>query len=271
MGDAGAQQRDRRRSVGGERRLVLLGDHDRMELEWMELEWIEVPAGRVLRGTPVDEVEAVVLRHRDYGLPRSYFAKEAPRSEVDVPGFLIARTPVTVGQWNAFCEGVGWALVARDDRLPIDGLAWWQAHAFCEWATEQTGHDIRLPTEDEWERAARGDEAREYPWGDAFDPRRANLIELGLGHALPVGSLPLGASPFALLDMAGNVDEWTSTEYYPYPGAPDDVPLVEAQAFDRHITRGGGFVHFRDLARCARRHGIYAPGGGAGFRLAASS
>lgn len=96
-------------------------------------------------------------------------------------------------------------------------------------------------------------------------------MELGLGHALPVGSLPLGASAFGVLDMAGNVDEWTATEYYPYAGAPDDVPVVEDQAFGRHITRGGGFVHSRDLARCSRRHGIYTPGGGAGFRVAANS
>lgn len=234
----------------------------------MDVDWVAVPAGRLLRGTPVGEVEEVVLRHHDLGLPRSYFAKEAPRSEVDVPAFVIARTPVTVGQWNTFCEQVGRPSVARDERLPVDGVAWWEAQAFCAWATGECGQPIRLPTEDEWERSARGDDAREYPWGDAFEPRRGNLVELGLGHALPVGSLPLGASAFGLLDMAGNVDEWTATEYDPYPGAPDEVPAVETHAFDRHVTRGGGFVHFRDLARCSRRHGIYAAGCGAGFRVA---
>lgn len=235
------------------------------------VEWVEVPAGQLLRGTPLDDLDEVVLRHRDYELPRSYFAKEVPRSEVQVGSFAIARHPVTVEQWNAFCRTVGWEPSSGDQRLPVDGVAWWQAQAYCQWAAEEFRQQIRLPTEDEWERAARGDDAREYPWGDTFEVRRANLAELRVGHALPVGSLPLGASAFGLLDMAGNVDEWTATEYSPYPGAPDEVPAVEAQSFDHHVTRGGSFAHCKDLARCARRHGVYDPGGGAGFRVATST
>lgn len=237
----------------------------------MDVDWVDVPAGWLSRGTPTEEIDAVVLRHHDYEVPRSYFAKEAPRARVHVRSFAIARTPVTVGQWNAFCEAIGWTPAGGDHRLPIDGVEWAHAQAFCQWMTEESALSIRLPTEDEWERAARGDDSREYPWGDNFEARRANLAELGLGHALPVGALPLGASAFGVLDMAGNVDEWTSSEYAPYPGAPDDVPAVEPQAFDRHVTRGGGFMHGRDLARCARRHGIYTPGGGAGFRVAVST
>lgn len=234
----------------------------------MAIDWVEVPSGVVLRGTPTDEIERLVDQHRQYDLPRSYFAKEAPRTEVHVPSFAIARTLVTVEQWNQFCDVIGWIPAAADGRLPVEGTAWWQAQAFCEWTAAASGLSIRLPSEDEWERAARGDDTREYPWGDTFETRRANLAELGIGHSLPVGSLPLGASPFGLLDMAGNADEWTATEYSPYPGAPDDVPQVEPQSFDRHITRGGGYGHCKDLARCARRHGIYERGGGAGFRVA---
>nr|WP_325176512.1 SUMF1/EgtB/PvdO family nonheme iron enzyme [Streptomyces sp. BSE6.1] len=77
---------------------------------------------------------------------------------------------------------------------------------------------------------------------------------------------------FGVLDMAGNADEWTSTLYAPYPGAPEEVPRTEDWAFDRHITRGGAFRHDRDLARCARRHGAYEAdlaAIGVGFRLAA--
>jgi formylglycine-generating enzyme required for sulfatase activity len=71
--------------------------------------------------------------------------------------------------------------------------------------------------------------------------------------------------------MAGNVDEWTATEYAPYPGAPADVPLTKAHALGPHVIRGGGYVRHRDLARCARRHGAYRyeHGQGAGFRLVA--
>jgi toxoflavin biosynthesis protein ToxD len=69
------------------------------------------------------------------------------------------------------------------------------------------------------------------------------------------------------MDLVGNVDEWTSSVYAPYPDAPAQVPDVEAWASDPHITRGGGFMHHRDLARCARRHALYPPMRGAGFRL----
>ncbi len=208
---------------------------------------------------------------RHPGLPRSYFAKEAPRSQIPVGAFAIATTPVTFDQWRSFCAVAGWDAPAGGGSLPIDQLAWWQASAFCEWASEVTGGEVRLPTEDEWERAARGDDGREYPWGDVFERRCANLAELGIGRALPVGSLPFGASPYGVVDLAGNVDEWTSTQYYAYPGAPAEVPSVEHHAFDPHITRGGSYMHGKDLARCARRHGIYEQGGGAGFRVAATA
>lgn len=235
------------------------------------IDWVSIPHGTLLRGTPADEIDDVTDRHAAYGLPRSFFAKEAPRSEVVVASFAISRTPVAIETWRTFCATAGWPQPSGDQRRPVDGLAWWEASAFCEWAADVTGLAVRLPTETEWERAARGDDAREYPWGDTFDRGCANLAELGVGHALPVGALPRGASPFGVLDLAGNVDEWTATEYAPYPGAPTDVPPLEPQAVDRHITRGGSYRHCMDLARCARRHGSYVRGEGAGFRLAMST
>ena len=150
-------------------------------------------------------------------------------------------------------------------------MAWAEATAYCSWLSERLGLPVRLPTEDEWERAARGDDAGEYPWGDAYDPQLANLQEYGAGGPLPVGSFRR-ASPFGVLDMAGNCDEWTSTEYFRYPGAPETVPTTDSIAVDPHVTRGGAWYHCRDLARCARRHAAFDNDFvGVGLRLASSA
>lgn len=248
---------------------MLLTTHSEGGGQVLEVDWIIIPAGRLVRGTPAEDIDDVVTAHSDLGLPRDYFAKEAPQASVAVPGFAMSRVPVTVDQWRAFVTSVGLPSQVDDQpgSHPIDGIPWAAASRFCRWAAQQLGLPIRLPTELEWERAARGDDARIYPWGDQFDARLANLAEHGLGHAAPVGSLSDGASPFGILDMAGNVDEWTATLYSPYPGAPAGIPAVEGWAVDPHITRGGDYKHHRDLARCARRHSLYPPRAGAGFRL----
>lgn len=235
------------------------------------VDWVSIPAGTVLRGTPHEDVRGLVRDHADLAIPVSWFEKECPRAAVTVPGFLIARTPVTNDQYSAF-------LADRGERVPPDGVGdhpatgvpWHDAAAYCRWLSGRSGRSVRLPTEDEWERAARGDDAREFPWGDEYAADRANLAEAGIGGPAPVGALPLGASPFGVLDMVGSVDEWTATEFAPYPGAPATVPRTESWAADPHVTRGGAWFHHRDLARCARRHGAYDRElTGIGFRLAA--
>jgi toxoflavin biosynthesis protein ToxD len=233
------------------------------------IDWVRIPGGTVHRGTPADEIEATYSRHSDLQVDVEWFRKEAPRTEVQVPAFRIARTPVTNAEWLSFAEATGRSRPDGTPDQPVTGLPWADAAAYCDWLTRQTGQRIRLPTEDEWERAARGDDTREYPWGDDYDPKRANLQEYGAGRPLPVGSFPDGASPFGVLDLAGNCDEWTSTLYAPYPGAPAAVPQEELYAIDPHVTRGGAWFHGRDLARCARRHAAFEAGyTGIGFRLA---
>ncbi|MFD4960297.1 formylglycine-generating enzyme family protein [Microbacterium sp. NPDC058389] len=247
--------------------------------EWMppaEVDWVEIPEGVVRRGTPIADLESVAERYADTGALPQWFRKEAPRADVRVPAFRIARTPVTVAQWAAFATATGRPVTAAPTRAdhPVIGVAWADAAAYCDWIGTRLGVGVRLPTEDEWERAARGDDDREFPWGREYRIGLANLHDLGIGTTTTVGSFPDGASPFGVLDMAGNADEWTSTRYAPYPGAPADVPAVEDWAFDPHITRGGAFRHDRDLARCARRHGAYEAdlaAIGVGFRLAAGA
>lgn len=242
-----------------------------MNSDAASVEWVDIPAGQLIRGTPVGELDGVLARHADLPIPMLYIAKESPRMVIDVPGFKISKVPVTVSLWSKFTAEAGWDPPGDlPGDLPADGVEWWQANAFCQWLSEVTGAEIALPGNDEWERAARGDDDREYPWGNEWDRRCANTAELGIGTYLPVGTLLRGSSPYGVLDLAGNVDEWLRDEYFPYPGAPASVPEREDWALDPHMTRGGNYHHRRDLARCARRHGIYegsAHGRGAGIRL----
>src|SRR5207249_3699107 len=91
---------------------------------------------------------------------------------------------------------------------PVVHVSWHDVRAYCEWLSKVTGKAIRLPTEAEWEKAARGDkDKRTYPWGDVFDSAKCNSRELGLGDTSPVGVFPAGASPYGVLDVAGNVWE----------------------------------------------------------------
>ncbi len=117
-------------------------------------------------------------------------------------------------------------------RHPVANVSWFEAKAYCEW------REKRLPTEAEWEKAARGTDGRIYPWGNTMDPSRANIAESHIGHTMPVGSYPKGRSPYGLYDMAGNVWDWTEDWYQPYPGnhEPDD------NYGERYkVARGGGF------------------------------
>ncbi|MEY3283489.1 MAG: hypothetical protein RIR86_1502, partial [Acidobacteriota bacterium] len=114
-------------------------------------------------------------------------------------------------------------------RLPVVNVTWYEARAFCEWAGK------RLPVESEWEYAARGRDNRLYPYGNEWKPRFSNARETGLDKPQAVGSYPEGDSTFGVADLAGNVAEWTETEYLPYPGS-------QARRDDGHrIIRGGGF------------------------------
>jgi len=167
-----------------------------------------------------------------------------PQRQVYLDAYAIDRAEVTNAAFGEFISQTGFQpargwdeSLARDQGdLPVVAILWEEADAYCRWAGK------RLPTEAEWEKAARGVDARVYPWGDAWDASRANTAEEGPGGPLPVGSYPQGASPYGLLDMTGNIAEWVNDhfefDYYTY--APDHNPLGPQPVLD-HGLRGGSF------------------------------
>jgi formylglycine-generating enzyme required for sulfatase activity len=192
----------------------------------LAFDWVEVPAGTYAVGR-----DPVV-----YAGPAR--ADELPRHIVDLPSFELSRTPVTVAEYSAFAPP---PVPGRDDD-PVTYVTWFEAGAFCAWAGG------RLPSEAEWEKAARGADGRRFPWGNEEDATRA-LVGLGLkeGAPEPVGSRPSGAGPYGTLDLAGNVWEWVSTAYAPYPFDP-------AATGAERVLRGGSYASpGLDYARGAMR------------------
>jgi formylglycine-generating enzyme required for sulfatase activity len=141
---------------------------------------------------------------------------EKPLRSVYLDGYWIGKYEVTFDQYDQYCDEVG--IVKPDDEgwgrdiYPVINISWLDAMAYCRWLSDKIGHNFKLPTESQWEKAARGTDGRMYPWGDSFpsddkanfNDRSANFVK----HTTPIGSYPEGSSPYGVLDMAGNVYEW---------------------------------------------------------------
>jgi toxoflavin biosynthesis protein ToxD len=235
----------------------------------LELDLVEVGGGTLTTGQTLEDAKATWRAHDDLDLPWHYFAKQTGSLTVEVESLVVSRTPVTWAQLAALDAGLVERLrpAGFGPDHPADRLSWAEADEAARRLGDLLGRTLRLPTEFEWEHFARGADDRLYPWGDEFDPACANLAEAGVGSTEPVGSRPAGASVEGLLDLAGNVDEWTASVYEPLPGAHWTVPRIETWSVDPHVTRGGSFEHHRDLALTRRRHGVYRPWTGAGFRV----
>ena len=200
-----------------------------------------------------------------------------PQHRVTLPEYWIGKTPVTVAQFAAFVRATGYsadprALRSGKDNHPVNYVSWFDAQAFCKWASEMLKRTVRLPSEAEWEKAARGTDGRTYPWGEAApDKSRANYNN-NVGDTTPVGQYsPQGDSPYGCVDMAGNVWQWTNSLYKPYPYNANDGRENSSDTVGR-VVRGGSFNLNAGSLPCAYRdnsnptfRNIYH-----GFRLRAS-
>lgn len=261
-----------------------------------------VPAGEFLMGSEPNDDPAA--------------DDEKPQHKLSLPDYYIARFPVTVAQFGAFCKHNGFK-PSNDNSLkgianhPVVLVTWHEAIKYCGWLTsklkelapgaldrsfiEPKSRDLEykekewrefwegflrenlivtLPSEAEWEKAARGVEGFIYPWGKEFDANKANIDETGIGTTSSVGCFPGGISPFGALDMSGNVWEWTRSHFKPYEYDPHDGREdLEAGDNTPRVRRGGSFGSLRWDARCASRYWVN-PNNWSwffGFRLAVRS
>lgn len=125
--------------------------------------------------------------------------------------------------------------------IHVVGISWYEAGAYCRWLSVETGKVYRLPTEAEWEKAARGKECWLYPWGDEFDQTQCNTRANILGRTEPVGRhSPDEDSPYGCADMVGNISEWTLSQFRPYPYVGSDGRNNEESETER-VLRGGSW------------------------------
>ena len=215
---------------------------------------------------------------------------------VEIPyDYFLGRYPVTVGQFQEYVQAsqFGERFSQGAANAPVGRVSWNEAKEFCTWLTEkwaelgliQDGWSVLLPSEAEWEKAARGglevpvkaqvgplgpvamncrlkrnpEPARRYPWGGKADPERANYGDTGIRDVSAVGCFPRGASPYGCEELSGNVWEWTRSLYepYPYPEAGRDRLLREDLTKEGvRVLRGGAFYYTTRYVRCATRFRI---------------
>jgi formylglycine-generating enzyme required for sulfatase activity len=235
---------------------------------------ILIPAGKFLMGSDPQKDQYA-------------WDDEQPPHTLYLPDYYLAETPITNAQYAFFVQATGhrspehWTEgrpPSNKTDHPVVCVSWEDALAYCRWLSEVTGKAYCLPSEAEWEKGARGTDGRIYPWGNRWEARRCNSDEGRHHGTTPVGAYPEGVSPYGVLNMAGNVWEWTRSLWgkhwdnpdfkYPYNredgrenlGAPGDI---------FRVLRGGAFLDDCGGMRCACRGRRY-PGfwyGGLGFRV----
>ncbi len=237
-------------------------------------EFVLIPGGTFKMGLdPGKDVNA------EGGIVPDY---ESPSHEVTVKPFYLSKYEVTNAEYSEFIEATNrqqlpkeWTtskFPAGTAKYPVTGISWEDAVEFCKWRSTRDKIEFRLPTEEEWEFAARGNEGRRFPWSDFWNESLTNCNKLdGTASPLPVDVPPntLDVSPFNISAMAGNISEWTFTQLHPYPNSKFNPTgkLLECK-----VIRGGCFNDIKSEARTTARKwrlptfsDIYT-----GFRLAAN-
>lgn len=264
--------------------------------------FVYVTGGDFLMGSTEAQVDAAwALCKQYYGnCPRDVFTDELQQHSVSVEPFWIMQTEVTNAQYRAFIAANGyenetfwgtkgwqWLQANRyivqlaywedegfnGNEQPVVGVSWYEANAYVRWMAAETALDLRLPTEAQWEKAARGPAGLIFPWGNAWDGKQLNYcdknckydskdeaIDDGYAFTAPVDSYPGGASPYGAFNMAGNVWEWTNSldRAYPYQaddGREDETEAGASASWER-VVRGGSWDLNPSLARTAERVGF---------------
>lgn len=234
------------------------------------IEWITIPAGVFTMGT-------------DESIDSDGRVDETPQHSVDLPGYSISKYPITNAQYKEYVKSTGCPAPShwKSKRIPkgkedhpVVNVSWHDAAAYCGWASASMGNAIRLPSEAEWEKAARGSDGRIWPWGSDQPPTKDHCnFNRNVGGTTPVNAYPEGASLSGVLDLCGNVWEWTANWYAKeyYSVSPEQCP-AGPQSGDYRVVRGGAWFFSESGVRCAFRYS-YGPdlrGESVGFRVVRS-
>ncbi len=266
------------------RTLAILGDPRKEVTSIMELKLSIVPSGWFMMGAKNEYSSNLEDPQHKVLLPE-YKIGKYPVTNAQFAEFVAAGGYQESKYWtDAASDGI-WkngqvtsnnAIEARQGTFdygfpfnlpnhPVVGITWYEALAFTRWLTEtwrDSGYigmnfSVKLPTEAEWEKAARGTDERIFPWGNTFSPERANQAEVGIGSTSAVGCFPRGASPFSIQEMSGNVWEWCSSLLWNYPYNPTDGrENINPSSQEHRVVRGGSFSDNQESVRCSKRFGI---------------
>jgi formylglycine-generating enzyme required for sulfatase activity len=252
------------------------GEGPGVRVEIPDIAWCGVPAGPFVMGS--DKAQD----------PDAYDDESPQHEQPMLYDYRISRYPVTNAQFAAFVQDGGYANRGywteagwqdKGDRAepetyggvfdlpnhPVVMVSWYEALAFCRWLDEQLhqrgelseGEHVTLPTEAEWEKAARGTAGQRYPWGEEPDPNRANYDETGIGTTSAVGIFPGGETPYGCLDMSGNVWEWCRTKWLGDYEGYEERADHDSEGASPRVVRGGAFGYDSRAVRCAYRNGHY--------------